>query len=80
MSIGKVWKRKRKSELSNYCKDQMFDAESSLGVMLQYHSPVMSDPEQILLLMLLTLLYMPYSFFCFIIFLYQNINMQTNTI
>ena len=58
----------------------MFDAESSLAVMLQYHSPVMSAPEQILLLMLLTNLYVPSSFFLFYQFLYQNINMQTNTI
>ena len=41
----------------------MFDAESSLAVMLQYHSPVMSAPEQIVLLMLLTHLYEPPSFF-----------------
>ena len=46
----------------------MFDAESSLAVMLQYHSPVMSAPEQILLLMLLTHLYVPPSFLCFISF------------
>ena len=41
----------------------MFDAESSIAVVLQYHSPVMSAPEQILLLMLLTHLYVPPSFF-----------------
>jgi len=57
----------------------MFDAESSLTVMLQYHSPVMSAPEQIQLLMLWTHLYVPPSFFS-VLSVFVTEHKQTNTI
>ena len=50
----------------------MFDAESSLAVMLQYHSPVMSAPAQMLLLMLLTHLYVPPRFFLLSVFVTEH--------
>ena len=42
------------------------------AVMLQYHSPVMSAPEQILLLMLLTHLYVPPIFYVLSVFITEH--------